>query len=157
MGLQLLPGAEFAVPYPAPPGGVAAGASFTVVVLPHNLQGWGNLCEFITRARRAAPKGDYRVAWLGQPDASPWHTLRHCEVLLHLPLAIKTEAACAIAMSARGLFGINSWLAVTAGLGGMQALERAHWQQIAAVSGLAPLATGQVRMHTRSRSRCTMC
>jgi error-prone DNA polymerase len=119
--------------------------------VPHNLQGWGNLCEFITRARMAAPKGDYRVAWLGQPEASPWHTLRHCEVLLHLPLAIKTEAACAIAMSARGLFGTNCWLAVTAGLGGMQALERAHWQQIAAVSGLAPLATGQVRMHTRSR------
>ncbi|WNO06118.1 error-prone DNA polymerase [Rhodoferax mekongensis] len=151
LGLQLLPGAEFAVPYPAAQGGVAVGASFTVVVLPHNLQGWGNLCEFITRARMAAPKGDYRVAWLGQPDASPWHTLRHCEVLLHLPLAIKTEAACAIAMSARGLFGINSWLSVTAGLGGMQAWERAHWQQIAAVSGLAPLATGQVRMHTRSR------
>jgi error-prone DNA polymerase len=130
---------------------VAAGASFTVVVLPHNLQGWGNLCEFITRARMAAPKGDYRVAWLEQPEASPWHTLRHCEVLLYLPLAIKTEAACAIAMSARGLFGTHCWLAVIAGLGGMQALERAHWQQIAAVSGLAPLATGQVRMHTRSR------
>ncbi|CAM8668850.1 error-prone DNA polymerase [Comamonadaceae bacterium] len=151
LGLQLLPGAEFAVPYPAAQGGVAAGGSFTVVVLPHNLQGWGNLCEFITRARMAAPKGDYRVAWLGQPDASHWHTLRHCEVSLHLPLAIKTEAACAIAMGARGLFGTNCWLAVTAGLGGMQALERAHWQQIAAVSGLAPIATGQVRMHTRSR------
>ncbi|CAM8640282.1 error-prone DNA polymerase [Comamonadaceae bacterium] len=151
VGLQLLPGAEFAVPYPAAQGGVAAGGSFTVVVLPHNLQGWGNLCEFITRARMAAPKGEYRVAWLGQPQASPWHTLRHCEVLLHLPLAIKTEAACAIAVGARGLFGTHCWIAVTAGLGGMQALERAHWQQIAAVSGLAPLATGQVRMHTRSR------
>nr|WP_315464737.1 PHP domain-containing protein [uncultured Rhodoferax sp.] len=151
LGLQLLPGAEFAVPYPAAQGGLEAGGNFTVVVLPHNLQGWGNLCEFITRARRAAPKGEYRVAWLGQAEASPWHTLRHCEVLLYLPLAIKTEAACAIATSARGLFGIHSWLAVTAGLGGMQALERAHWQQIAAVSGLAPVATGQVRMHTRSR------
>ena len=91
LGLQLLPGAEFAVPCPAAQGGVASGASFTVVVLPHNLQGWGNLCEFITRARMAAPKGDYRVAWLGQPEASPWHTLRHCEVLLHLPLAIKKK------------------------------------------------------------------
>lgn len=150
-GMQLLPGAEFAVPYPAAQGGVAAGASFTVVVLPHNLQGWGNLCEFITRARMAAPKGDYRVAWLGQQDASPWHTLRHCEVLLHLPLAIKTEAACAIAMSARGLFDTHCWLAVTAELDGTQALARVHWQQIAAVSGLATVATGQVRMHTRSR------
>ncbi|NBX21101.1 MAG: PHP domain-containing protein, partial [Betaproteobacteria bacterium] len=37
VGLQLLPGAEFAVPYPAAQGGVAAGGSFTVVVLPHNL------------------------------------------------------------------------------------------------------------------------
>jgi error-prone DNA polymerase len=151
LGLKLLPGAEFAVPYPAAHGGLAAGSSFTVVVLPHNLQGWGNLCEFITRARMAAPKGEYRVAWRGQQDASPWHTLRHCEVSLHLPLAIPTEVACTLAISAREVFCTHAWLAVTAGLGGMQALERAHWQQIAAVSGLAPIATGQVRMHTRSR------
>ena len=143
LGLQLLPGAEFAVPY--------GGSRFTVVVLPHNLQGWGNLCEFITRARRAAPKGGYRVAWLGQSDASAWHTLQHCEALLHIPLAIKTEAACAIAAGAKGVFGPYCWLAVTAGLGDLQALERVHWQQIAALSGLPAVATGQVRMHTRSR------
>lgn len=143
LGMRILPGAEFQVPH--------AQGGFTVVVVPHNLQGWGNLCEFITHARMAAPKGEYWVAWLGQAEASPWHTLRHCEVLLHLPLAIKTEAACAIAMGARGLFGTNCWLAVTAELDGTQALARVHWQHIAAVSRLAPIATGQVRMHTRSR------
>jgi error-prone DNA polymerase len=154
VGLQLLPGAEFAVPYGAAVAvgpGAQADLRFTVVVLPHNLQGWGNLCEFITRARRAAPKGDYRVAWLGQPDASAWHTLQHCEVLLHIPLAIKKEAAFAIAAGAKSIFGPHCWLAVTAGLGDLQALERVHWQQIAALSGLPAVATGQVCMHTRSR------
>ncbi|MDH4449367.1 MAG: error-prone DNA polymerase [Rhodoferax sp.] len=143
LGLPLLPGAEFAVP--------CAKGSFTVVVLPHNLQGWGNLCEFITRARRAAHKGDYRVAWVGQTGASRWHALRHCEVLLHLPAAILAESAYAIAKDAKGMFGEHCWLASVANASAQQALERLRWQQLGEVTGLALVATGQVRMHTRSR------
>ena len=53
-GLKLLLGAEFAVPFAA--SNLASGNSgFTAVVLAHNLNGWGNLCTFITAARRAAP------------------------------------------------------------------------------------------------------
>ena len=52
--LKLLLGAEFSV-------GLEGGARFTLVALAHNLAGWGNLCAFITRARRAAPKGEYRL------------------------------------------------------------------------------------------------
>ncbi len=143
LGLHFVPGAEFVVPY--------AGASFTVVVLPHNLQGWGNLCAFITHARMAAPKGEYRVAWLGQPQASPWQSLQDCEVLLHLPVAIKTEAACAIAVRARGIFDSHVWLAASTVLGAAQALEQVHLRQIATLTGLPLVATGQVLMHLRSR------
>ena len=32
-----------------------------IVVLARDLQGWGNLCEFITAARAAAPKGQYHA------------------------------------------------------------------------------------------------
>ena len=67
---------------------------------------WGDLCEFITVARRSAPKGSYRVRW---PDPD-WTRLRGCEVLLGLPNTINLEAACAISTWARGLFGINVWL-----------------------------------------------
>jgi len=58
-------------------GWCGGGRSFTVVVLPHNLQGWGNLCEFITRARMGGAQGASTGSpgW-AQPDASPCgHTL----------------------------------------------------------------------------------
>ena len=93
LGLQLLPGAEFAVALPG-------GGHFTLVALPHTLAGWGNLCEFITLARMAAIKGQYCTTW----SESPWALLADCEVLLALPSAINTEAACAISIRARGLF-----------------------------------------------------
>ena len=37
----------------------------TLVVLAHDVSGWGNLCEFITAARSKAPKGEYDVSWDG--------------------------------------------------------------------------------------------
>ena len=82
-GLQLLPGAEFLVQCADP---------FCLVVLPHNAEGWGNLCEFITQAKAAGDlleKGSYRVT----PE-SDWFILQHCEVIFCLPQgAINTEAA----------------------------------------------------------------
>ena len=71
-GLKLLPGAEFGVM----PSGGAQGAKgdgapdvlFRFVALAHDLQGWGNLCEFITSARRAAPKGQYELRWQAQKN-----------------------------------------------------------------------------------------
>ncbi|MEO5658782.1 MAG: error-prone DNA polymerase, partial [Polaromonas sp.] len=100
-GLQLLPGAEFLV---------QAAHPFKLVVLPHNAAGWGNLCEFITAARQAGDlieKGSYRVA-IGESDFS---LLADCEVLLvPLPGAINTEALCAHADWATGIFCFNSFL-----------------------------------------------
>jgi hypothetical protein len=83
LGLKLLPGAEFLV---------QAAYAFRLVVLPHNAAGWGNLCEFITEARKAGDvleKGSYRVA-LGETDFS---RLGDCEILLSpLPDAIDVQA-----------------------------------------------------------------
>ncbi|RZL07096.1 MAG: PHP domain-containing protein, partial [Rubrivivax sp.] len=50
--LKLLVGSQFQVRCDAP---------FTLIVLACNLNGYGNLCEFITRLRRASPKGSYRL------------------------------------------------------------------------------------------------
>ena len=105
LGLKLLLGAEFQVHDPAIPGG------FTVVVLAHNLQGWGNLCAFITTARRAALKGHYNLSWRSPQAGALWASLQDCEVLLAFPSAIKIEAAWAISTWASGLFGSNVWLA----------------------------------------------
>lgn len=145
LGLKLLLGAEFAVPAPLP---AAAGtAGFRLIVLAHNLSGWGNLCTLITQARRQAPKGQYRVVW---PDAA-WGKLQHCEVLLVFDNTIKVEAAISISKSARGLFGSNLWLALVQLLLPDDVLLQHKLQQVATLTGVPLLAAGAVLMHVRSR------
>ena len=55
--LPLIVGSQFRVLADDAPTG-----DFTLVLLATNLKGYGNLCEFITRLRRAAEKGTYRLA-----------------------------------------------------------------------------------------------
>lgn len=146
LGLKLLPGAEFLVQAPY---------AFRLVVLPHNAAGWGNLCEFITEARKAGDvveKGSYRVA-LGETDFS---RLGDCEILL-APLheagagAINTEALCAHCAWAAGLFGTNAWLAVELLQGLDDALRLQQLQEVAQRTGIRLVAAGHVLMHKRSR------
>lgn len=54
-GLKLLHGSQFTVE------GETLFAPFTLVELACNLQGYGNLCEFITSLRRSSKKGSYRL------------------------------------------------------------------------------------------------
>ena len=141
LGLKLLPGAEFNVPR------LASVAGFTLIALPHTLQGWGNLCEFITHARRAAPKGQYQVAW---PDTR-WTLLTDCEILLVLPASLDIEVACAICRTAKNIFGQNLWLAVELLLGLDDALVLHKLMQVSRLTGVPLVAAGQVHMHVRSR------
>jgi error-prone DNA polymerase len=141
-GLKLLPGAEF---------WVAAATPLRLVVLPHNASGWGNLCEFITAARQPGDtqeRGSYRVA-TGDTDFS---LLADCEVLL-CPLAgaINSEAICAHADWAIGLFGVHCWLAVELLQGLDDALRLQQLQEVARRSGIRLVAAGNVLMHVRSR------
>ena len=139
LGLQFLPGAEFRVE--------GEGAPVTLVVLPHNLQGWGNLCEFITAARGKAVKGAYAVSWQGSDMAS----LQHCEVLLAPARDISFEALCAVCLRAKALFGAQLWLALEL----LHGLDDDLWQHKLETAGAqtrVPLvATGNVHMHVRSR------
>ncbi|MCX7248304.1 MAG: error-prone DNA polymerase [Burkholderiales bacterium] len=135
LGLKLLPGAEFALP------------GFSVVVLPQHLQGWGNLCEFITLARRSAPKGQYRMAW---PDPH-WAMLTGCEVLLAFSPGISFEAACATTLQARRFFTSNLWLCVELLLGLDDALCLHSLRQLSRITGVPLVASGNVHMHLRSR------
>ena len=78
LGLQMLPRAEFYVQ--AGSLEVSFADSRLVVVL-HNTDGWGNLCEFITTAFAAGDvveKGSYRVACNRYHFAG----LRHCEIMV---------------------------------------------------------------------------
>ncbi|MDR3370038.1 error-prone DNA polymerase [Rhodoferax sp.] len=162
-GLKLLPGAEFLVPLTDGLDERAAGVpahdavahmkhqppsdGFRLIALPRDQQAWGDLCEFITLARRSAPKGQYCVRW---PDPS-WAGLHGSEVLLSLPYAISLEAACALCIWARGLFGIHLWLTVTLLLRADDALQLHKLQQLSQLTGVPLLAAGGVLMHVRSR------
>ena len=55
-GLPLVLGSQFQV-QPNVPDECAC----TLVLLAQTLQGWGNLCAFITRLRRNSPKGTYQL------------------------------------------------------------------------------------------------
>jgi len=141
-GLKLLPGAEFLV---------QAADAFRLVVLPHNAAGWGNLCEFITEARRAGDeieKGSYHVA-LGETDFS---RLADCEILLSpLSDAIDVQALAAHAAWALRLFGAGAWLAVELQQGLDDALRLQQLQEVSARTGIKLVAAGNVLMHKRSR------
>ena len=66
--LKLIIGSQFAVRCDAP---------FTLVVLACSLEGYGNLCEFITKQRRASAKGTYALT-IDDIDAIE---LRECLVI----------------------------------------------------------------------------
>ncbi|MBI2725054.1 MAG: DNA polymerase III subunit alpha [Polaromonas sp.] len=148
-GLKLIPGAEFLV---------QAGSdseNFRLVVLPHNAQGWGNLCEFITTARQIGDgagkhveKGGYRVA-LGITDFA---VLADCEVLLSpLPGPVDVGALCRHAEWALDIFGQRCWLAIELWQGMDDALRLSQLREVSRCSGLPALAAGNVHMHQRSR------
>ncbi|MDD5333681.1 MAG: error-prone DNA polymerase [Rhodoferax sp.] len=141
LGLKLLPGAEFVL------AGTGSAAGFTVIALPRDLPGWGDLCEFITLARCSAPKGRYHVSW----QDAPWAMLGGCEVLLAFPSVVNFETACAIAIRSRSLFASHLWLSVELLLGLDDALWLHKLQQVSRLSGVPLVASGNVHMHLRSR------
>ncbi|OOG49737.1 error-prone DNA polymerase [Polaromonas sp. C04] len=142
-GLKLLLGSEFLLD------------GFRLVALARNLQGWGNLCEFITAARRhplqEVHKGEYRVSRAG----SDFALLQDCEIIL-APLreessAIDFEALCERVVWAQGLFGCATWLAAEL----LLRLDDDLWldtlQRVSAATGVPLVAAGDVHMHVRSR------
>jgi len=159
-GLQFLPGAEFGVRASSVSGeggprsaqAWPGDALFRFVALPHDLEGWGNLCDFITSARRAAPKGQYALHWQpAQGGWAAWPTLAGNELILLLPPALSMEKAFSIAAAARAHYGAQVWLGATRSLGAQDALHTLRLRQIARLSGLPVVAVGAVQMHVRSR------
>ena len=140
-GLKLLPGAEFLVQCTHP---------FRLVVLPHNAEGWGNLCELITQVKAAGDvleKGSYLVT----PDTD-LSILKHCEVIFCLPQgAMNKEAACAHIYWLKDILGINLWIAVELLQSIDDALRLQQLQALSQQTGVPLVASGAVLMHVRSR------
>ena len=134
---------------------------FTLVVLAHDLQGWGNLCEFITAARMTAPKGQYRVHWQGDGgdegdgDDADMASLRHCEMIF-IPRrdpggAFDVPSMQADLQRAARLYGAHLWLGVEL----LHELDDDLWfatlMELGVQAGVPLVAGGDVHMHTRSR------
>ena len=140
-GFKLLPGAEFLVQCTHP---------FRLVVLPHNAEGWGNLCELITQVKAAGDvleKGSYLVT----PDTD-LSILKHCEVIFCLPQgAMNKEAACAHIYWLKDILGINLWIAVELLQSIDDALRLQQLQALSQQTGVPLVASGAVLMHVRSR------
>jgi error-prone DNA polymerase len=137
-GLKLLVGSQFQVQSDAP---------FTLVLLAINLNGYGNLCEFITRLRRTAPKGTYHLTLNAiSPDA-----LADCLVIA-VPQRGSTQAQ--MDSVARWLllhFVGRCWLGVEQ-LRLMDDEMRLHrLRQSSELTAVPLVAVGDVHMHLRSR------
>jgi error-prone DNA polymerase len=85
-----------------------ADAPFTLVALAQNRDGYGNLCEFITRLRRASEKGTYRLA-LADVDAA---ALADCLILVASDRGTTVDQLLDIARWMLKHFSGRCWLAV---------------------------------------------
>ncbi len=137
-GLRLLVGSRFAVDGPTP---------FTLVALACNGDGYGNLCAFITRLRRTAPKGSYRL----RPDDLDAAGLDDCVVLASLPRNVGDDALQDLAGALLRRFAGRCWLAVEL----HHRIDDARWlarmRALSAATALPLAAAGDVHFHVRSR------
>ncbi len=141
-GLPLILGAQFCV-QPR----TADEARFTVVVLARNLNGYGNLCEFITKLRRVSAKGEYHLT-LGQITGAE---LADCLALL-CPDRPSTDAQLGAAGTwALAHFRGRCWI----GVDQVRQLDDEAWlhrmRTLAELTALPLVAVGDVHMHVRSR------
>jgi len=158
LGLKLLLGAEFALD------------GFRLVALARNVQGWGNLCEFITACRRTATKGEYHCrrspvipaeagtqGALGprlrgdDEDISDFSLLSDCEILIAPDRTLTLDALCDRIHWAQDAFGSRAWLAAELLLEGEDELWLQTLQQASDATGIPVVAAGDVHMHARSR------
>jgi error-prone DNA polymerase len=140
--LPLIVGSQFRVQASGGPT-----SDFTLLLLATNLHGYGNLCELITRLRRSADKGTYR---LRPGDVDP-AALSDCLAIAVPPRGATQDQVDAIARWLLGAFLGRCWLGVTQ----LRLLDdEIHLHRLRSASALTavPLvAVGDVHMHVRSR------
>lgn len=119
-----------------------------LVLLVENLAGYQHLCRIITRARRRAAKGEYRLLAEDFDDA------------LDGLLALWLPGEAADAEEGRWLrerFPGRLWLAVELHRGADDASRLARLQALAAELGIPAVAAGDVHMHARGRRALQDC
>jgi len=115
-----------------------------LVLLATSRAGYGNLSELITRGRRSARKGAYRLARADLEDG-----LAECLALLIPPPA--PLAADAEWLGSR--FPGRAWIAAELHCGPDDRARLERLRALARAAGLPLVAAGDVHMHVRSRRR----
>ncbi len=163
-GLPLIVGTlmQLQAGMPAPDAAPAPPTGPQLALLAMSRRGYGNLAQWITVARRRAPKGEY-IALMsdveGRVPAAP--------MLAGLPdcLALLVVGAARVALGAGDLFEtlfahtvwLKTWfgdraaLGLALHLGPHDALLLEAAQRVSGLTGVPIAAVGDVRMHARSR------
>ncbi|MFG6448600.1 error-prone DNA polymerase [Roseateles sp. BYS180W] len=149
--LQLLLGTRLAV-WDDTATPTAPTPAFELVVLARNMQGWGHLCQCITRLRRAsATKGQYRLSWQELDGLLGVGALDDCVLLLLPQRRSSDEALHAQAQwllsHARG----RAWLLACRLLQLDDELWLQRLQALSTATALPLAAAGDVLMHRRAR------
>lgn len=126
-----------------------------VIALACNLNGYGNLSETITLARRRSPKGEYllQLADLAAPPAQ----LAHLRGLPDCLLIFKPDYDMAPALldaqlgQLAAVFPQRLWIGVSLHYGPADARHFAQLREAGGRHGIPLVATGGVEMHRRSR------
>ncbi len=130
-GMKLIIGSEFRL-----------ADGLRIVLLAASRRGYGQLCELITRARRAAPKGEYRI---GRDDFTA--DLDEC-LALWVPAVIPVAADVAWLQV---IFADRLWLGVALLLDGNRAEKISKYKEFSKQNSLQLVACGDVHMHRRGR------
>lgn len=140
--MKLLIGSEFLV------RDDAGAPRFKLVLIAQNLNGYGNLSQFITRLRRASPiKGEYTLHWR---QIAP-ERLTDCLALLVLPREASDAELAAPAHWLLRHFAGRAWIAVELHREASDALWLQRLQQLSEDTALPLVAAGDVHFHVRSR------
>ncbi|MCK6426681.1 MAG: error-prone DNA polymerase [Burkholderiaceae bacterium] len=142
VGLPLIVGSRFAVPAEGGDQG-----AFDLILLACNLNGYGNLCEFITRLRRSAAKGRYTL----DRAAIRAQALQDCLVLAAPQRGASPAQLLDLARWLLTHFTGRCWLGVSL----LRRLDDEVWlhrlREAGELSAIPLVALGDVQMHVRSR------
>ena len=134
-----------------------------LIVLATDRKGYGELCQLITRGRRRAAKGEYR---LSRDDVLQCLTPGSCLILWVPHLAgssttgsdaraasLDERPALATAQWLQQHFAGAAWIAVELLRDGCESQQLSQLAALAEASGLPQVAAGGVCMHLRTRRR----
>jgi error-prone DNA polymerase len=118
------------------------------VLLATDREGYGELVGLLTRGRRAAPKGGYRLTCADLEELP----LERC-LALWLPGPIGARGAHEDGEWIRERFGAHAWLAVELLTTGLDRERLAYLTALGEDLGMPCVASGDVHMHVRERRR----